>query len=548
MKNQNQSFPLLLLLAGCATATGIGGAAKVQQADFKEPEPRTGRAAGDSAQVSMLEEAYAHIKRAQTARQSGNDDQARAEDKAGADLLVGFVDRFPSDEFQLVFLRMAAERYLACREWQAAATTAQRILDSRYSQDVSRAVGARLAAAAWQQLAVQEMRSGRLPPLQLSSYEQRKGADPKPQVPPLPWKTFVENADLYARLASAEPAPRLAPEERRAAAGADMAQLQLVAAQVEFGYDNMEDARRRFLELIEKYPSNPEVMDIAVPYYLETFRVTKDDAGYDKALARLQPVFAVEAKKAREAAAAAGATEAQKKAAAALAKLDQDLTKRLKGAGYSAAGDSLRRGEAVDRLGKGAEALALYKEAATLFEQFAADQPESPDAPNALFNAALAWDKAKDPKKAIADREKLVTLYPDAKIVPQALIVLGFGYAREGNQAKAVQTYDSYLSRWPAGPQRCVALQNLGVALQQLGRKVEAAERYLQFADDGACLKDDPNNAAKVLYEAGKLFTESKRPAEARKAFQALADLPGVTDGVARSYQVDARERIKRMR
>jgi tetratricopeptide (TPR) repeat protein len=548
MKTQLKALLLLLLIAACATTTKVSAGPAVKQADYKEPEPKTDRDAGEMAQISALEDAYGHMKRAQMARLSNDDDTARAEDRIAADLLVRFVDRFPSDEYQLVFLRMATERYLGVRDWQAGASTAQRIVDSKYANDVSRAIGARLAAGAWQQLAVQEMRSGKIPPLQLLSYEQRKGADPKPQVPALPWKMFVENADLYARLAAADPAAKVSGEERRIAGGAEIPQLQLIAAQVEFGYDNMEDARRRFLALIEQVPSKAEIMETSVPYYLETFRVMKDDAGYDQALARLQPVFAGQARKAAEAAAAAGATEAQKKNAAALAKLDDDLTRRLKGSGYTAAGESLRKGEAAEKAGKGAEAQALYREAAARFEQFAADQADSPDAPNALFNAAIAWDKAKDPKKAIADREKLVAKYPDAKIVPQALVVLGVGQAREGNPAKAAQAYETYLSRWPTGPQHCVALQNLGVALQQTGRKVDAAQRYQQFAADEGCLKDDPNNAAKVLYEAGKLFTEAKKQAEARKAFQALVDLPGVTDVVPRSYQADAKERLKKMK
>jgi TolA-binding protein len=543
-----KALPLLLLIAACATATKVSAGPAVKQADHREPEPKTDRDAGEIAQISALEDAYGHMKRAQMARLSGDEDNVRAEDKIAADLLVRFVDRFPSDEYQLVFLRMATERYLGLREWQAAAATAQRIVDSRYASDVSRAIGARLAAGAWQQLAVQEMRTGKIPPLQLLSYEQRKGADPKPQVPAIPWKMYVENADLYVKLAAADPLAKLPAEERRAAGGADVAHLQLIAAQVEFGYDNMEDARRRFLALIEQVPSQAEIMETAVPYYLETFRVLKDDAGYDQGLARLQPVFAAQAKTAAEGAAAPAATEAQKKNAAALAKLDDDLTKRLKGSGYTAAGESLRRGEAADRAGKGAEAQALYREAAAQFERFAEGQADSPDAPNALFNAAIAWDKAKEPKKANADRERLVAKYPDARIVPQALVVLGVGQAREGNQAKAVQAYETYLARWPAGPQHCVALQNLGVALQQSGRKVDAAQRYQQFAADPGCLKDDPNNAAKVLYEAGKLFTEAKKPAEARKAFQALVDLPGVTDVVPRSYQTDAKDRLKKMK
>ena len=47
---------------------------------------------------------------------------------------------------------------------------------------------------------------------------------------------------------------------------------------------------------------------------------------------------------------------------------------------------------------------------AGLFQKFAAEQPDSPDAPNALFNAALAWDKAKEPKRAIAEGKRLSTI------------------------------------------------------------------------------------------------------------------------------------------
>jgi tetratricopeptide (TPR) repeat protein len=548
MNLKTRAIPLLLLIVACATTPRVSAGPTVRQADYKEPEPKTGRDSADQAQISALEDVYGHMKRAQMARLSNDDDTARAEDKISADLLVRFVDRFPSDEFQLVFLRMATERYLAIRDWQAAAETAQRLVDSPHANDVSRAIGSRLAAGAWQQLAVQEMRAGKIPPLVLQSYEQRKGADPKPQVPALPWKKYVDNADLYVKLVAADPAAKVTGEERRLAGGADVVQLQLIAAQVEFGYDNMEDARRRFLALIETAPSRADAMETAVPYYLETFRVLKDDAGYDQALARLQPLFAAQAKRAAEQAAAPGATDADRKGAAILAKLDDDLTRRLKGAGYTVAGELLRKGEAADKAGKPADAQALYRDAAAKFEQFAAEQADSPDAPNALFNAGIAWDKAKDPKKAIAARERLVARYPDAKIVPQALVVLGVGQARDGNPAKAAQAYETYLSRWPEGPQHCVALQNLGVALQQSGRKADAAQRYQQFAADPGCLKDDPNNAARVLYEAGKLFTEAKKTAEARKAFQALVDLPGVTDVVPRSYQADAKERIKKMK
>jgi len=576
MRIRHQAATLLLLVAACATTGGAGGGAvRYRQADQKDPTSERDFA-GDQAELAVMQDAFRYLARAQQARLSRNDDQARAEDAAAADLLASFAQKHPGNEWKLVLLRMATERHLNARQYEKAAADARQLLADPASNDTTRAIAARLAAAAWQQHAVQETRAGRIPALQLLSYEARKGADPTPQVPAPPWKAFVENVDLYGQLEAADATVRLPAEERRLAGGADTAQLMLLAAQVQFGYDHMEDAQRRFLGLAERYPSRAEVMDTAVPYYLETFRVVRDDAGYEKALARVQPVVATEARKAAEAAAVPGATEAQKKSAATFARLDDDLTRRLKGAVYTAATDALKKGEAAERsgkaaaaqveatekAGKGADAKALsrdaaarsaeaqahYRQAAQLYEQFAAEQPGSPDAPNALFNAALAWDKAREPKKAVAGRERLVATYPDAKIVPQALVSLGLGHAREGNQAAAARANETYLQRWPDGPQHCIALQNLGVALQSQGKKLDAAQRYQQFANDAACLKDDPNNAARVLYEAGKLYTEAKRPSEARRVFQALVDLPGVTDSVPRSYQADAQERLTRMK
>jgi len=528
--------PLFALVAACATTAPAVGPQGPYQADHKDPAHAA--EVDDGAGNALVSDALARFERAQRAHQAGNEDQARAEGKACADLLVSFVDKYPDNRYRLVLLRMAAQAELDAREWEAAARVAARLGADAVSGDTSKAIAARLGATAWQQAAIQDMRAGKIPPLQLVGFEARKGAEVKPQAPARPWAAFVEEVDRYARLASD-------PAVVTALGGTpDLGQLELVAAQVEFGYDNMEQARRRFWALIQAYPGQADVMESAVPYYLETFRVLKDDPGYDDALAKLQPIVAGEAKRARDAASAPGAGEAQKKAAATFAKLDDDLTRRLKGADYSAAASLLRKGEAADKAGKPAEGAARYREAAALFEKFAAENKDSPDAPNALYNAAVAWDKAKDNRKAVAERERLVALYPDAKIVPQALLRLGVGLALDGNNAGAAKAYESYLSRSPDGPQHCIALQNLGVALQNLGKKPEATQRYEQFAADASCVKEDPNNAARVLYEAGKLLVESKRPQDARKVFQELADLEGVSGTAEKAYQADARERL----
>ena len=204
----------------------------------------------------------------------------------------------------------------------------------------------------------------------------------------------------------------------------------------------------------------------------------------------------------------------------------------------------------ADALAKGdvPGSAALYRDSAALYEKFAAGNRTSPDAPSALFNAAIALDKAGDRKKAIAVRETLVKDYPDAKVIQQTLLLLGANLAASREYAASVKYNQEYLNRWPDAPQRCLALQNLGVALQETKKPADAAAVYVRFANDPACSGEDVNTTARVLYSAAKMQVDAKKPADARKTLQALVALKGVTDPVAKSYQDDARSRLAKMK
>ena len=139
-------------------------------------------------------------------------------------------------------------------------------------------------------LAIQEMRSGKIPQLKLKPSSARGGAAPKPRPLDRPWKMFVESADIYEANRDADPTSKLTAEERKVQGGTDLGQLQLIAAQVEFGYDNIEDAQRRFAKVIEMHPSRGDLLETAVPYYLDTFRILKDPKGLEAAAARIEPV------------------------------------------------------------------------------------------------------------------------------------------------------------------------------------------------------------------------------------------------------------------
>ncbi len=515
-------------LAACAT-TGAGPS-KVLQADHVRPELKD---MSDEAEWSALKDAAARAARADAARSAGNQEEARAEDVAAGRAFAAFADRFPRSEWRLVVRRMAVERLLQAQEPNAAAAQAQKLLDDPAASDVTRAMAARYAAVAWQAVAASETRAGRVEKLRLLTAAQRGGQPPKPRIPDEPWKRFIESTDAYLKLAASDPALKPGPERDRAGA-VQPAQLARIAAEVEFAYDNMEDARSRLDRIIARHPSDAEVMDSAVPLYLETFLVLGDDAGYEAALRRLEPVTRAEAEKAAAAARAPNATGEQKKAAETLARLEDSVAKQLQVSGFSAAARLLAAGQAA--------------EAAQGFETFADQNKGHPDAPNALYNAAVAWDKAKDPAKAKADRERLVREYPDAKVASQGMLALAATLSRGGDHAGAQQLYAQYLERFPEGPQRCIALQNVGYELDQMKRREEAARRYQAFAVDSACTKGDPNTAAKALYRSGILFLEAKKRKEAKEAWTTLMGVQGVTDEVTLSWIDDARARLKGLR
>ena len=521
------------------------------QADFREPasfdEAVDSKINADSIEIALLKDIYVHVDRAMRDRLSGKLDSAAAEDKIAADTIVAFVNKYPNHRLRIVFLRMASGRYLGAKEWELAAEAAQRMLADTKALPVTKAIGARYASGAWQMLAVQEMRSGKIPQLKLQPSSARGGAAPTPRVPDRPWKLFVEAADIYEKNHDADPSSKLSPDERRARGGADLGQLQLIAAQVEFGYDNIEDAQRRFGRVIEMHPSRADLLETAVPYYLDTFRILKDPKGLEAAATKIEPAVSAEAQKAAEAAAAPGATEEQKKNAASLAKLATELKEGSKGSDYNQAALLMTRADAAAKEGK-PDATAQYRESAALFEKFEAENKTSPDAPNALFNAAIAHDKAKDAKKAVAARERLVKDYPDSKVIPQALLLLGANLAASKEYAASVKYNQEFLRRWPDAPQRCVAMQNLGVALQETKKPADAAAVYVKFATDPGCGGEDANTTARVLYSAAKMQAEAKKPADVKKTLQTLVALKGVTDPVAKSYQADAKDRLSKMK
>jgi hypothetical protein len=475
-----------LASAGCATVRNGGPIRQVDQ--------------GLPAQTDLPEEGSERVALAGAQALEARGDAAGAAAEYAA--LAGSTG---AAEWRVPLRHRAAELYLRAQRWEKAAEAGNAIVNDPKTSDPSRAVGARLVATAWLGAASAAVKAGQLEKLDLG-LDGKEG--PRPPAPP--WKRFLDAADAYLARAAADPDLRRNASDRHPFA----AELALVAAEVQYSYGELEDARRRLDAVLERWPADAELLEQAVPLYLATFVARGDRAGHAAALDRLESRIDAEAAKSPE-----------KKAS--LSKVTETLARARAGAGFAA-------GEELLRAGKPAEAAKAFEAAAAT---------GATDAAGALHNAAVAWDAAGEPAKAAAARERLLREHPDSQVAGEAALRVAAFRSRQGDHAGAARLYDDFLRRWPASSSRCIALRNVASELDRAEQGGEAAARYLAFGKDEACAKADPNIAARALVRSGDLSD-----AHAKEAYAAAVGLEGaVTDPEAKRQIAEAKKRLKRL-
>jgi TolA-binding protein len=511
---------ILLAVAACAGGSGGAGARpgqdRYKQADYRPPQPPE---IDSDAERAEYQDAITHIAKARDMQNAGDAEGARNEFKTGGGMLASIANKYASSEWRIVYRRLAAEYLLQGGDYAAAAQAAEGIRQDPEANPASLALGSRIAAGSWQSLANAEARAGRIEPLRLLSASQRKGEPPNPRSPPEPWKRFIEAADSYVKNYKADPdarAPSYAPT------------LAFIAAQVQFAYDNMEEAGRRFKDVLTQFTGSEQAPD-AAQLYLQTFLVRGDQEGYRQALGEVSQTID------KAVADAKTSTDPEaKNRAAELAKVQQQLQDDQRQLGFVEAAQLLQSGK--------------EREAATAFEKYVEENPQSSDAPSALYNAGIAWDRAGEAKKAHDAREKLVTAYPDSKVAGPAMLAMASARAKANAHDEAAELYNRYLEKWPEGENRCLAMLNIGIEYDQANKSAEAAKRYLAFANDAKCTAEEPDNTATLLFRAATFFEKSKNRAEYKAALQKLAAMTNVKNAVAQSYVAEAKNRLKRLK
>src|SRR5574341_340699 len=400
----------LLLAGGCA---GAGGAGQGFDGRVKQAEEKLPAAARfyDEGERKLVDDEQARQLAARKAVEEGNLEKARSEFAAAAERYARFVDAYPASEWRIAFRFKAAEFYLFAQKHDRAADQADRVLAEPAASAVTSAMAAQLSAVAWRGMSVDRIKAGALEPIKLVTAEQRGAAPLAPREPPEPWKRFVGAVDAYLPVWEKHPEVAKRPADRNLAL--TPWQAALIAAEVEYSCDQMADARRRLEQVVHTWPAEAEVMDSAVPLLLQALLALKEPA-FSSEKDRLKELLAAQAEKAQD----ARAKEIFVKVRAQILLLEQGLD-------FAAAKRLLDEGKTA--------------EAAEGFERFAGVHSTSADASTALFNAALAWDKAEKPEKAAAAREALVAKYGDARMAPMALLYLANGASKHGDHEAAAR-------------------------------------------------------------------------------------------------------------
>ena len=285
------------------------------------------------------------------------------------------------------------------------------------------------------------------------------------------------------------------------------ARLAYRAAMEFYKYLHIDEARKRFVDLIERFPDSP-VVNMAAIMVINTYKLVNDWAGVEEWSKKLQEK---------------GLGKPEERA-----KLQEELRLYQLGAQFKEAERLFESGE--------------YVKAGDTFVALVDQDPKYQFADKALNNAALAYQKAKMFDSAYRVYERIVTQYPQSEFVEGALIQMGAISEKFFDFERAIRSYGLLRKKFPKSVGARHALYITGYLLAAEGRTEEAASTMVEFA---RTYPDDPE-APKTLIKAYRIYQELGKLDEALKTVNAFVSRYGkdpkwsvaVVEALARAAEI----------
>jgi len=278
-------------------------------------------------------------------------------------------------------------------------------------------------------------------------------------------RAFVDVCD---RLVAAEFTDQAFAEAREE----NLPALHYLPAQVYYTFGHYEEARRRFLEVIEKYPQD-DVAAFSAGLLLNTYLDEGD-------LAQVEHYSAVFAEK------NLGSSELAFTTSRNFSSLEE-------GAAFK---------QAFNLIGQGRRA-----DAAAAFLSFHDAYPDSEHAPDSLFNAGNSLELVGDAAAANEVFERYLALYPEDERCEGLHFRIAGNYSGLLDMDRAIATYDALVARYPAGENAAAAASNAAV-LRRIAEDHEGAaqafEAYLEAFPEAPDKQEAALSAAQQWREVGE--------------------------------------------
>ena len=418
-------------------------------------------------EASLSRAAGVRHAQAQAHKKEGRLDLAVAEYRQAARAYGAYLARFPHSRNAQELAYRRADCLYNAGEFARAAQAYGEVRDDP-------AGGARLAEAglaaviAWESEVARLRAAGQIPDRRPPRPGERApGAPPRPEPLPPALAGLVRASDaLLARLPDHPQGPAIAYK----------------AAEVFYAWDQLDEARCRFDEVVSRWPA-AEVARYAANLLVESYLSVEDWASVEQTAARLRrtPV-------ARDASLAA----------------------------------ALQRLELGGRFNRATQLMARrqYDEAGRLFASLADEDPRPGFADKALYNAASCFEAARRFETALRLYERVQADYPASSFADEALFRVAWNAENTYDLDKAVDRYLRLVERYPGSRRRQDALYNAARSLESLQSYRAAGRAFARYAR----LYPGAEDAARAQYRAALVHEKAR---EWPEMVRALRDFQG---------------------
>ncbi|MBK7863180.1 MAG: tetratricopeptide repeat protein [Archangiaceae bacterium] len=451
-------------------------------------DPDVVASATEMAEKSLYSTAVYHHQQALVFKQEGKYEQARATFQTAAMAYDTYLKRFPRSKNAYEMEFYLAECLYNSFQFQEAAKHYAAVRDS--SQDVKYQADASFSAVlAWQKQVELDNKEKKCVELKVLKSTER--GEEKPQLLTMcdSVKSLIAASDQYVAKAKAgdDKAPAIAYKN----------------AELFYVHNDFDEARRRFAEIVKKYPKN-EVAKYAVNLTVETYLIDKNWAMVEKTSEELSKLTdVIDAK----------------------SDLAKDLQKFKLAGRFKLADELMAKGD--------------YENAAKKYIALVDEAPKHEFADKALNNAAVCFENSRRFDSALRLYERIFRDYPSSKLADAALFRVAVNAENSYDFDKAVDNYQKLVKDYPASKDRENALFNTARLLEGLQKYDQAASAYLRYVD----LYPKSEDAPKTQFKAALIY---EKQGDYAKEITALNEF--VTryqkDPKQADFTIDAKKRI----